>query len=207
MGNLILSCTDRAIKEGAKLLREGKVVIYPTDTLYGVGCNALDEEAIKRVFKLKKRDSNKPLSIALCDLKMLRRYASFDDKAMKVMEKFFPGPVTFILRKKGLPDILTGGSEKVGVRIPEDRTALKLIMEAEVPIVTTSANVTGRASAKTAEKALEELPDADLALDGGKRSGLPSTIIDLTCHPPEILREGGKSASEVRSVLDEIYEL
>jgi L-threonylcarbamoyladenylate synthase len=174
----MLSCTDRAIKEGAKQLREGKVVIYPTDTLYGVGCNALDEEAIKRVFKLKKRDRSKPLSIALCDLKMLRRYASFDDKAMKVMEKFFPGPVTFILRKKGLPDILTGGSENVGVRIPEDRTALKLIMEASVPIVTTSANVTGSASAETAEEAVAELPEADLVLDGGKRASLPSTIID-----------------------------
>lgn len=205
MGGLVLRCTDEAIREAARLIGEGKLVVYPTDTLYGVGCSALDEGAIRRVFAVKKRDPSKPLSVAVCDLRMLRKYTAFDTRAMRVMERFFPGPVTFILRKRNLPEVLTGGAEKAGMRIPESREALKLIMLARVPIVSTSANVSGREPPETAEEALSQLPEVDLALDAGRLAGPPSTIIDLTEEPPRIVREGKKPTEEVEAVLEEVY--
>jgi L-threonylcarbamoyladenylate synthase len=205
MGGLVLRCTEEAISEAARLIGESKLVVYPTDTLYGVGCNAIDEEAIKKVFMLKGRDPSKPLSIAVCDLKMLRKYTSFDSKAMRVMERFLPGPVTIILKKKNLPEVLTGGSEKIGIRIPENRTALLLIMNAHVPIVSTSANISGREPPETAEDVLRQLPDVDLVLDAGRLAGLPSTIIDLSGDSPRILREGKKPKGEVEAVLNEVY--
>lgn len=205
MASLVLSCSDHSIREAAGLIREGKLVVYPTDTLYGLGCNALDEDAISAVFDVKKRDRGKPLSVTVCNLKMLRKYAVFDERAMRVMEPFLPSPVTFLVKKRMLPDSLTGGSDKVGVRIPEDRTALKLVMEAGVPIVATSANISGRPSSETVEEALAQLPAVDLFLDSGRRSGLPSTIVDLTLDPPEIVREGKKSSWEILRVIQEVY--
>jgi L-threonylcarbamoyladenylate synthase len=205
MGGLVLNCDEHAIKKAAGIIKKGGLVVYPTDTLYGVGCSALDEDAIKKVFKAKKRQPNKPLSIAVCDLLMLRKYASFDDRAMSVMERFLPGPLTFILKKKGLPDVLTGGSEKVGIRVPESRCALMLVMKAGVPIVATSANISGREPPQTVIEAGEQLPEVDLILDDGKLKGPPSTVIDLTSDPPKILREGKKPAWEVSEVVSEIY--
>jgi L-threonylcarbamoyladenylate synthase len=197
--------SDQEIKYAALRVREGELVIYPTDTLYGIGCNALDEEAVRRVFAAKKRDTSKPLSIAVSDLKMLRKYTRFDKKGMRVMERFLPGPVTFILRKKNLPEILTGGSDTVGVRIPEERTALRLIMEAGVPIVSTSANISGGETPLTAEEARKLFPDVSLSLEKGRLTGPPSTIIDMTVVPPRILREGKKPALEVTKVIEEVY--
>ncbi len=205
MGALIRNCSDDAIRTAGQIIREGGLVVYPTDTLYGLGCSALNKEAVHRVFEVKKRDMASPLSIAMCDLKMLRRYTSFDSRAMRVMECFLPGPVTFVLRKKNLPDILTGGRENVGVRIPENRVALKLVMEACVPIVSTSANISGRAPPETAEETLEQLPGVDLILDAGRISGPQSTIIDLFSDTPKILREGAKPAWEVAAVIEDVY--
>ncbi len=205
MKDKVYNCSENSIKKAGRLIKEGRIVIYPTDTLYGVGCSALNEDGVKRLFEIKKRDPSNPLSIAVSDLKMLRRHTSFDEKALRVMERFLPGPVTLILRKRNLPDILTGGGEKIGVRIPETRTALKLIIEAQVPIVSTSANVSGSKPAETAHEALRALPHADMALDGGRISGPPSTVIDLTESPPKIIREGKKPVAEIVEVLSEIY--
>jgi L-threonylcarbamoyladenylate synthase len=207
MGDIIRKCSDQSISEAANLIKTGKLVVYPTDTLYGVGCNALDEDALKKIFEVKKRDPGKPLSIAVCDLKMLRKYASFDTRAMLVLERFLPGPVTFILRGRGLPRTLMGGGNKIGVRVPESRTALKLIMEAGVPIVSTSANLSGRDPPQTPEEALDQLPDVDLILDSGTISGPPSTVIDLTTDPPVILREGKKPSWKLIDIVQEVYGL
>jgi L-threonylcarbamoyladenylate synthase len=207
MGGLILSCDEKAIKKAAGIIKKGGLVVYPTDTLYGVGCNALDEDAIKKVFEVKRREAKKPLSIAVCNLKMLRKYTSFSNRAMRVMERFLPGPLTFILKKKGLPDVLTGGREEVGIRVPESKCTLKLVMQAGVPIVATSANISGREPPQTAIEAGEQLPEVDLILDEGRLEGLPSTVIDLTTDPPKILREGKKPAWEVSEVVSEIYNL
>jgi L-threonylcarbamoyladenylate synthase len=205
MGALVLGCSDGDIKKAAVVIQRGGLVIYPTDTLYGLGCNALDEKAVGRLFAVKKRAPTNPLSIAVCDLNMLRRYAAFDERAMRVMECFLPGPVTFVLRKKNLPDALTGGRENVGVRIPESRVSLKLVMEACVPIVSTSANLSGRKPPETAEEALAQLPGVDLVLDGGRIAGPPSTIVDLTTDPPRILREGAKPTWEIATVIEGVY--
>jgi L-threonylcarbamoyladenylate synthase len=205
MGPLILDCSDEAIKQASRAIVQGKLVVYPTDTLYGLGCDALDKRAIQRVFKIKKRRLNNPLSIAVCNLHMLRKFASFDDRAMQVMERFLPGPVTFILKKKGLSDLLTGGAEKVGIRVPENRTALRLIIGAGVPIVSTSANISGETPPKTAEEASKQLRGVDVVLDGGRVGGQPSTVVDLTAEQPRILREGKKPSWEIMAVVDEVY--
>ncbi|RMF89165.1 MAG: threonylcarbamoyl-AMP synthase [Methanobacteriota archaeon] len=202
---LILGCTAEAIKKAAEIIGGGGLVVYPTDTLYGLGCSALDEGAIKRLYAVKRRDLSKPVSIAVCDLRMLRRYTSFDEKAMQVLERFLPGPVTIILQKKGLPDLLTGGGRTIGIRIPENRAALRLIMNAGVPVVSTSANVSGREPPETPEEVLEQIPGVDLILDAGRLEGPPSTVIDLTTEKPRILREGRKPSWEIAVVLEEIY--
>ncbi len=207
MGALVLQCDENGITEAAKRIKSGELIIYPTDTIYGLGCNALKEQSIKKVYQLKRRDKAKPLSIAVSSLEMLRRYTSFDVKALRVMECFFPGPVTFILRKKGLPDVLTSGSQFVGVRIPESRTALRLIIKSGVPIVSTSANISGREAPETAREALKQLPEVDAVLDAGMISGQPSTIIDLSTDKPRVLREGKKPSWEIVPVLHEVYGL
>jgi len=202
---VIAPCSLESINTAVKVLRRGGLIVYPTDTLYGLGCNALDEEAVMKVYKAKKRDLHKPLSIAVSDLRMLRKHAHVGVRELRLMEPFLPGPVTFVLRRKALPDVLTGGGEKIGIRIPESWPALKLIISSGVPIVSTSANVSGREPAKTASEAVEQLPEVEIALDAGRLEGPASTVLDLTTRPPRILREGKKPAWEIAAKVEEVY--
>lgn len=167
-----------AIEKAVDELKNGKVIVYPTDTVCGLGVNALDEKAVRKVFEIKKRDFKKPISIIVRDLEMAKQVASFGKDTEKILEKILPGPVTVILyKKKILPDILTGGSNKVGIRIPDCEFTKALMEKLDFPITTTSANISGQPIL-----------------------GKPSTVIDLTGKEPKILRTGPVTKYELKKI-------
>lgn len=178
----MLRGTDAAL--AARMMADGGVIAYPTETVYGIGARATDTQAIRRVFSVKRRPESQPLSIAVSSFAMLQEVAcpEHDD----FLHKFLPGPVTVILEKKDvLPDILTAGSPYVGIRYPDHPVALALI-DRVGPIVSTSANLHGEPDPVTAD---EVTVDVDYLLDGGRcRYGGPSTIVDL--HAYRIVRKG-----------------
>ena len=172
------------VARAARIVREGGVIAYPTETVYGIGALAGDLGAIWRVFRIKRRPESQPLSIAVSSLAMLRSVAYTEHEAF--IRRFLPGPVTVILKKKAiLPDALTAGSPFVGIRYPDHPVALTLIRETG-PIVSTSANLHGQPDPVRAE---EVIVDVDYVLDGGPcRYAGPSTIVDL--HEWKIVRKG-----------------
>ncbi|MEE8402734.1 MAG: L-threonylcarbamoyladenylate synthase [Candidatus Hydrothermarchaeaceae archaeon] len=195
---------DDGIKEAADALKRGALVIYPTDTLYGLGCNALDESAVEQVFAAKNRQASKPLPIAVSDIPMLKRYAELTDTGERLAEAFLPGALTLVLKKRNLPDVLTGGLPKVGVRIPKSDIALRLIELSGAPITATSANISGNPPPVSAEDAASQIKEADIVLDEGLLAGsAPSTVVDLT-GKPKILRDGVIKRGELERVIGEI---
>lgn len=203
----LLGTNKRDIHRAASIIKSGEIIVYPTDTLYGLGADALNKDAIRAVFKIKKRPLSLPLPIAVSNIEMLKEYVKLDTRSKSVIEKFLPGALTVILKKKGnLPDILTSGSEKVAVRIPDKRTALDLINVIGYPITTTSANLSGKIPPISVEEVQDQLKDVKFILDGGKlASREPSTIIDLTSKP-NIVRVGRIPYEVINKALEEIYE-
>jgi L-threonylcarbamoyladenylate synthase len=193
-----------AIKRGAGVIRSGGTVVYPTDTLYGLGCDATNPDAVRKVFVIKKRDLTRPLSMAVGDFSMLQRHAVLGPKEEAFARRFLPGAVTLLLDARDLPPILTAGSTKVAVRMPDCDTALRLAKEAGVPIVTTSANISGRPPPINVDEVLDQLEGVDLVLDAGPLERRePSTIVD----PAEgvILREGQVPKELIDEASREIY--
>jgi L-threonylcarbamoyladenylate synthase len=172
------------IDYAVNIVKNGGVIAYPTETVYGVGAMATDVEAIRRVYQMKDRPTTQPLSVAVSSMEMLNDVARIECKDFIL--KFLPGPVTVILKKKKpLPDLLTAGSKYVGIRYPDHKMALSLIGECG-PIISTSANLHGEKDPVTAE---EVAIPVDYVLDGGRcRYAAPSTIVDL--HDYSIVRKG-----------------
>jgi len=181
-------------REAGKLLREGKLVAFPTETVYGLGGNALDESAAKRIYEAKGRPSDNPLIIHIKEISALEVLAvDIPKEAYLLAERFWPGPLTMILNKSSIvPDGTTGGLKTVAIRMPSDSIALTLLQESGVYIAAPSANASGRPSTTCAEHVIEDLDGKiDMIIDGGAAQiGLESTIIDLTCKVPTILRPG-----------------
>ena len=154
--------------------------------MYGIGANIFSKDALIKVFALKKRDTDKPISVAVSDFKMMNDLAHIGEKERRFIEKFLPGPVTVLLRKKKkVPDVLTSGSELVGIRYPDHETTIKLIELAGVPITSTSANISGEAPPTKVD---EIKISADYIIDGGGLKGEPSTVVDLVNR--KIVRKG-----------------
>ena len=196
-----VSGPDEGVKEALKALKRGGLVIYPTDTLYGLGCNALDKSAVERLSKAKRRPASNPLPIAVNGIEMMKQYAEISDTAERLVRAFLPGALTVVLKKKNLPDILTAGLPEVGIRIPKSDIALRLVELLGVPITATSANISGNAPPVSAEEAASQIREADIVLDGGRLGkGVPSTVIDLT-GKPKILREGAIKKEELERVI------
>lgn len=171
------------LKEAAELLKSGGVLIFPTETVYGLGANIYDEEAVARVYALKERDENKPLSIALPSIDEIEKYAMVDAKQMEFIRQKLPGPLTVVLEKTELvPDYLC--KKTVGIRVP-DHKVIQELLKLSGPITATSANVSSRPAPQTFEEVSIE---ADMALDGGACTyKKPSRVIDLTTG--EVIRE------------------
>lgn len=176
----------------ADFIREGKVVVYPTDTVYGVGANALDAAAVLRIFKLKRRPLKNPLPVAVDGAMMAGKLATVTEKAQRLIAAFWPGALTLVLLKKNVvPDIVTAGHLGLALRAPNHKVPLKIIENSKVPLIATSANLHGSPSCMTAQEAANQIGDlVDLIIDGGYTTDTASTVLDLTRDRPRVLREG-----------------
>lgn len=190
-----------SLEAAVEVLRSRGLVVYPTDTLYALGGDATSEEAVRKVFRAKKRPLDLPLPIAVGDMRMLKRYARLHEQARVLAERYLPGPLTLILEKKSLPEVLTSGLENVAVRIPANDAALELISLFGKPVVTTSANFSGDPPPVRVEEVPREL-GAEVALDQGiLGERVPSTIVSFN-DGPKIIREGKISKEEILGALE-----
>ena len=189
---------------GGRIIRNGGLVAFPTETVYGLGANGLDGEAVNKIFEAKGRPNDNPLILHIAkksDVKQLWKH--IPDEARRLMDAFWPGPLTIIYLKSDIvPDEVTAGLDTVAVRMPDNKTALALIRAAGVPIAAPSANLSGKPSPTTAEHVLEDMDGRiDMVLDGGPcRVGVESTVISLV-GKPRILRPGGITKEMLEQVI------
>ncbi|MCJ7445264.1 MAG: L-threonylcarbamoyladenylate synthase [Methanotrichaceae archaeon] len=178
------------IREASLIIKASGVIVYPTETVYGIGANALNEQAVYRVFQIKKRHLSMPIFLAVSSMRMLQKVAEVNKKDLALLEKILPGPISVLVKKTRIvPDILTAGSPIIGVRFPENEMALKII-DLSGPITSTSANMTGHPPPVSAEEVSEEIREkVDLVVDGGRsKYRQPSTLLDLSNR--KIMRQG-----------------
>ncbi len=185
-----------SINEAVETLNSGGIVIYPTDTVYGLGADAENREAVMKVYRLKERPLDKPLTIAVCDLDMARKYAKIEG-IEEFLSEFLPGPVTFILEKteRVIPEV---NPLAIGIRIPEFFLVREMVRRLGRAVTSTSANKTSNPPQHSCIGAIKEIPRADLALDCGiLLFKEPSTVVDLTGGKPKLIREGLVSFKEI----------
>lgn len=211
----ISNCTADAIRDAALALKAGHLVAFPTETVYGLGADARNPEAIRRIYEVKGRPTDHPLIVHISSLNQLDKWAiDVPEYAIKLARKFWPGPMTLILNRSEIAgDFITGGQNTVGLRVPSDPIAIALITEFEKisnsAIAAPSANRFGQVSATSSEDVQEELGEylesADRILDGGISTiGIESTIIDCTSDSPIILRKGAITKSEIIATLGDV---
>jgi L-threonylcarbamoyladenylate synthase len=207
--NLELDNLDRtAIEEAGQIIRNGGLVAFPTETVYGLGANAFDDSAVKKIFLVKGRPQDNPLIVHVADFNIQDLTLEIPEDAKKLMEKFWPGPLTLILKKSPIiPDTTSAGLNTVGIRMPSNLVARELIKAAGVPIAAPSANVSGRPSPTEISRCIEDLDGKIEYILGGEKCdvGLESTIVDCTVEPPCILRPGGITLEMLKEVNPEIY--
>jgi len=196
------------IRIAAKLIQEGKLVAFPTETVYGLGSNALDPNAVEKIFKAKKRPADNPIIVHVSDKDMVYKLVKkVPKKTLVLMKKFWPGPLTLIFKKSNLvPNVVTANLDTVAIRMPSHKVALTLIRESNVPIAAPSANLAGRPSPTRAEDVIHDLYGRiDAIIDAGETNiGVESTVLDLTSRFPTLLRPGGTTLEELQSVIDEV---
>lgn len=201
-----LTQADAAL--AAEILRQGGLVGIPTETVYGLGANGLNPEAVSHIFQAKGRPQDNPLILHIPEASWLERYCKeISLTAYQLAQAFWPGPMTMILKRKDIvPDVVTAGMDTVGMRCPSHPLCREIIALAQVPVAAPSGNTSGRPSPTTAEHMLEDMNGKiDAIVDGGPCSvGVESTIIDLTCQPPRLLRPGGITLEQLESVLGEV---
>ena len=192
----------------AAILRTGGLVGIPTETVYGLGANGLNGEAVRRIFEAKGRPQDNPLILHVPGADWLERYCrNIPAAAYTLARRFWPGPLTMILqRRSNVPNVTTGGLETVGVRCPNHPLTLEVIRRADIPVAAPSGNTSGRPSPTCAQHMWEDMEGKiDAILDGGPCGvGVESTIIDLTCRPPRLLRPGGLPLEALRDALGEV---
>lgn len=201
---IIRDINDESMACAGKIIRDGGIVAFPTETVYGLGASAYNDDAVKKIYKAKGRPSDNPLIVHLADVSEISKAArEVPESAQKLFDKFAPGPFTVILKKQpGISDTVTAGLDTVGVRIPQDLTARAFIKAAGVPIAAPSANISGKPSPTCAEHVLNDMTGrADAIICGGRaKVGVESTIIDCTGEVPVILRPGGITLEDVIAV-------
>lgn len=194
------------LNKPAEIIKNGGIVIFPTETVYGIGTNGLDSKAIEKLYKLKKRPYNKPISLLVSDMNMVDLLAKdITDIEYKLMKKFFPGPLTIILKKREcVPAILTAGQDTVGIRIPSGEIARKLIEYVGNPISTSSANISGKSSKTNMKNMIEDFKEeVDYFIDGGEcEIGISSTVVQVIDGLPNIIREGTILKEEIENLIN-----
>ena len=200
--------TDDELRRAAELLRAGGLVAFPTETVYGLGANALDPRAVERIYAAKGRPASSPLIVHVDGVDMARSLTTeWSPEAAALAKRFWPGPLTLVMPKAAVvPDIVTAGLQTVGLRAPLHPVALALIRAAGVPVAAPSANPFTRLSPTTAAHVRESLGDrVDLVLDGGPTSvGIESTVLSLATQPSTLLRPGMVSREEIEDVIGAI---
>jgi len=210
MTEILPATSPKAMKLARRLLREGEVVAFPTDTVYGVGANAFERFAVREVFAVKERPLDKGLPVFIYqvdDLNLVAR--DVPNQAWPLLQKLWPGALTVVLRKNAaLPDDVTGGQETVAIRIPDHPVSLDLVIEVGRPLAVTSANLSGQPTPRTAQGVAAQLGShIPLILDGGPSpSSQPSTIIDLSGSPPRLLRQGDLTIEALREFLPDLED-
>ncbi len=198
------------LKEPAKIIKDGGIVIFPTETVYGIGTNGFNEESVRKIYELKKRDFNKPISLLVSNMEMVKTVAeNITNLERALMEQFWPGPFTIILKKKKIvPDILTANGETVGVRMPSGIIAKQLIEYAGVPIATPSANISGNPSGTNIDDIRNDFEGkVDCIIDSGiSELGVASTIVKVIDGIPHVLREGTITKKQIQEVVSKVIK-
>lgn len=195
-------CSD-GILHAAEEIADGKLVVYPTETVYGIGADIYNPVAVKNLFIAKKRPFDMALSVAVSDKNMMEKIAVLNENADKLIDAFLPGPLTIIIEKQpDVSDMVTSGSKKVGVRIPDNKVAIDLIKRTG-PIVATSANTHSKPDSLSIQESIDDFGESvSLYLDAGDSPlGHPSTIIWLNKDEVEIIRPGGIAVEEIEAIL------
>lgn len=196
------------IREMAEKIRNGETVIFPTETVYGLGANAMDEDAAKKIYVAKGRPSDNPLIVHIADIEEVDKIAlEVGEKAKKAMENFWPGPLTIILKKKEIvPNVTSGGLSTVAIRMPSNKIANALIRESKTQIAAPSANISGRPSPTKAEHVVKEMSGrvSGIIMGGDCDFGLESTVVDFSDDKPMILRPGSITKEMLEEVLGEV---
>ncbi len=196
-----ISCNNVGIQKAAQIINKGGIVIFPTDTVYGIGCDPYNQKAVLSLYKIKKREKTKPLPVIGYSKKELEKIAEFNDKAEKIAEMFWPGAITLILKvkdeniKKSL-----GLGKKIAVRVPNNQCALSLLKECKL-LVATSANISGTTSLTDPNDCKRDLNGYDLLIDGGILSDNgESTIVEIDENKLRVLRSGSVSEEELKKL-------
>ena len=203
-----LNIDKEEIKKHADLLAKGKTVIFPTETVYGLGANALDEEAVKKIYEAKGRPSDNPLIVHIYNENEINSLATdISEQAKKLMDEFWPGPLTMIFKKKDIvPQRTSGGLDTVAIRMPSHPIAREIIRQSGVPIAAPSANISGRPSPTKGEHVCEEMNGrvSGIIVGGDCDFGLESTVIDMTSEKPMILRPGSITKEQIELAIGEV---
>lgn len=198
------SYKETELQEIGNQVRNGKIVVFPTETVYGIGANGLDEKAVEKVYQIKQRKKENPINLLVSDENMINQVAqNITLLEWKLMETFFPGPFTMILTKKPcVPAIVTANQDMVGVRMPSGEIARKLVRYANTPIAAPSANLSGKPSGTNIEDILEELSEqVDFVINGGESEiGIESTIVKVINGVPHILRPGAIIPEQIKQI-------
>lgn len=208
MGKIVSAYLEKNLKKAAEILKKGGLVAFPTETVYGLGANALNPQAVSKIFEVKKRPRFDPLIVHLAKAEEAKKYVKqWPVLAEKLSQAFWPGPLTLVLYKNQLiPSIVTAGLSTVALRVPSHPVAQRLLMEAGVPVAAPSANPFGFVSPTRAEQVEETIgKKVDLILEAGQSPlGLESTVISLIAGKPEVLRLGSLTLEEIENVCPEV---
>lgn len=196
------------IKQAANIIKKGGLVVFPTETVYGIGADALNEQAVKKIFKAKGRPQDNPLIVHIKDMEQLSDLVNeVPEKAQLLAEKYWPGPFTMLFKKKEIiPNIVTAGLNTVAIRMPKNNIALSIIKESGKPIAAPSANISGKPSTTEVSHVIDDFNGkVDMIIDGGNsKIGLESTVIDVLNSPPTILRPGGITLEDFLKILKNV---
>lgn len=192
-----------AVEQAAEVLRSGGLVVFPTDTVYGLAAHPGDRQAVARIYEAKGRNTSRPIALLLSDLEHLSKVAVLPDPVLPLARRFWPGGLTLVVPKTEAVSPVVSPGPTVGVRIPDLDLARAIIRAAGGVLAVTSANLSGQPAALTAQEALEQLKGrVELIVDGGPcEGGVPSTVVDCTVWPPIILREGAILGAEIQAAL------
>lgn len=199
---------DAILDQAAGIIKKGGTVAFPTETVYGLGADGLNPEAVRKIFQAKERPAGNPLSLLVHSREDVLKVAQkIPDSAFRLMDTFWPGPLTIILEKKEIvPEITSGNLPSIGVRMPDHKIPLELVKRAGVPLAAPSANLSGKPSSSLASHVIADLTGRiDIIIDGGETPiGLESTVIDMTVEPPVVLRPGAIGTEELEKTLGKI---